>query len=309
MTEPQQRTRRPQSAARQRQVTVLAAMLGLGAGALVGVVAVLMSMGEGETVRLGNFDPVPVVAPPIGPSAEMPVPVESSGDPSQLVVEPVPAPMQAVDGASGAQTPSGGATTTDSRSPPAADAIPPSELAASTNQEGEQVAMLPPAEPELPAPVVLPPVERRLAPPVRRTVTQTVDAAEVAAGPETIDSQPDASVVAELEEIGLMAQAVGSELTRRRDLRAANLALAQGRLTSPPERSAYALYNRVLTQDPGSPEATGGLQSVREGLINRALAQLAGGELDGARRTLQAAAGAGVDPELIADLRNEVDSR
>jgi hypothetical protein len=44
-------------------------------------------------------------------------------------------------------------------------------------------------------------------------------------------------------------------------------------------------------------------------LINRALAQLAGGELDDARRTLQAAADAGVDLELIADLRNEVDSR
>jgi hypothetical protein len=71
----------------------------------------------------------------------------------------------------------------------------------------------------------------------------------------------------------------------------------------------FALRIRVLTQDPGSPEATSGLQSVREELINRALAQLAGGELDDARRTLQSAADAGVDLELIADLRNEVDSR
>jgi hypothetical protein len=44
-------------------------------------------------------------------------------------------------------------------------------------------------------------------------------------------------------------------------------------------------------------------------LINRALAQLAGDDLDDARRTLQSAADAGADPRLIADLRDEVDYR
>jgi hypothetical protein len=44
-------------------------------------------------------------------------------------------------------------------------------------------------------------------------------------------------------------------------------------------------------------------------LINRALAQLAGDDLDDARRTLQSAADAGANPLLIADLRDEVDYR
>jgi hypothetical protein len=320
-------------------VTVLAGMLGLGAGALAGAVAVLLSTGGGEPTRLGNLDPIPVVTAPVSSLAETPAPAEYSGGASPLVSDPVPTPAEVAGGGSDAQAPplapsqsgpadaaasanavvdgelagapgpSGGVETANSWAPPAADAIPPSEPAATTDQEPEQVAMLVRAEPELPTPVVLPPVERRSIPPVAQTASRTVGAAEAAAGLETIDSQPNATVVAELEEVGLMAQAMATDLTRRRDLLAADLALAQGRLTSPPERSAYALYNRVLTQDPGSPEATSGLQSVREELINRALAQLAGGELDDARRTLQAAADAGVDLELIADLRNEVDSR
>lgn len=158
-------------------------------------------------------------------------------------------------------------------------------------------------------PVVLPPVERRSI----SQVARTAGAAESAANPETIPSKPaskpDPAVVAELEAVGVAAKAMAEELALRRDLHAAHLALLQGRLTTPPEASAYTLYNRVLAQDPGSPEALTGLQSVRQGLINRALAQLAGSELNDARRSLRAAADAGANPLLVADLRDEVDHR
>jgi hypothetical protein len=124
-----------------------------------------------------------------------------------------------------------------------------------------------------------------------------------------IDSRPDPAVVAELEEIGESARALAEEMDRRRDLRAADLALAQGRLTTPPEVNAFALYTGVLERDPGSAEASRGLQTVRQALVNRALAQLADDALADARRTLMAAAEAGVNPKLIADLRTEVDYR
>ena len=333
MAEPRRGTRRPQSA-RRRDLAVMAGVLALGGFTLAGVVAVLVSMGGGETARLGNFEPVPVDTPPVSSPAETPAPAESSGGASPLVADPVQTPAEVADrgsatrapplvpsprgpsdatdpaadgGLAGApgQAPSRAAETTDSGSPPTADALPPSGPAAATDREGEQVAMLPRAKPELPAPVVPPPVERRSVP----QASQSDGAAETVAGPEAIDSRPDATLVAELEEIGEAAQAVAAELALRRDLLAADLALAQGRLTTPPEGSAYTLYNRVLALDPGSPEARTGLQAVRQELINRALAQLAGNALDDARRSLQAAANAGADPQLIADLRSEVDYR
>jgi hypothetical protein len=130
-----------------------------------------------------------------------------------------------------------------------------------------------------------------------------------AAVAEALDLAPDPRVVAELERIGATALALAAELTGRRDLLAADLALAQGQLTTPAEASAYALYSRVLALDPASEDARSGLQSVRQALINRALAQLASGALEQARRSLEAAADAGADPRLIADLQREVDYR
>ena len=165
-------------------------------------------------------------------------------------------------------------------------------------------------------------------------VASSVGTDEVIASSETAGSEPDGTVAAapeqrntatdrrtieraerrparppaaEPEVINETTQAQPAELARA--LFAADRALAQGRLTSPPESSAYALYNRVLALDPGSGEAKKGLQSVRQGLINRALAQLAGNALDDARQSLQAAADAGADPMLVADLRGEIDSR
>ncbi len=132
-------------------------------------------------------------------------------------------------------------------------------------------------------------------------------AAEALTDAERGERRWDAAVVAELEKTGQAARALAAELALRRDLVAADLALAQGHLTTPPETSAYTLYSRVLAQDPGSADARSGLQSVRQELINRALARLASGALDDAHRSLRAAADAGAPAELIADLRGELD--
>jgi TonB family protein len=129
----------------------------------------------------------------------------------------------------------------------------------------------------------------------------------VAATPDTIESEPDGIGLAEREEFDLAPQTPAVDLKGL--LVDANLALTQGRLMAPPEASAYTLYSRVLALDPGSPEAESGLQKVRQGLINRALAQLAGEALDDARRTLEAAEEIGANPQLVADLRGEVDYR
>ena len=123
----------------------------------------------------------------------------------------------------------------------------------------------------------------------------------------TIGSQPEAAVVDEPEERSAMTQPPTVDVTRT--LFAADQALAQGRLTTPAEANAYTLYNRVLAVNPESVEARTGLKSVRQGLINRALAQLASGALEDARMSLQAATDVGADPSLVAHLRDEVNYR
>ena len=124
--------------------------------------------------------------------------------------------------------------------------------------------------------------------------------------------QPKPAVVAKQRKpdaAELAQRARAAEQTRAGLLRAGDVALAQGRLMTPTETSAYTFYKKVLALDPKSAEALGGLKSVRQGLINRALADLAMNELDGARSSLQAAANAGVNPALVADLRGEVEYR
>jgi hypothetical protein len=164
-------------------------------------------------------------------------------------------------------------------------------------------------------PVLLPPIERRPVPQVARAVEPFEPVAQPEPQPtpqptpEPSVSPPDPALVAELEAIGRSARALAAELARRRDLLAADLALAQGRLVTPPESSAYTLYSRVLAQDPGSDRASRGLQAIRQGLINQVLAQLAGGDLDAARMSLQAAERVGANPQLVTDLGGEVDYR
>ncbi len=123
----------------------------------------------------------------------------------------------------------------------------------------------------------------------------------------TIGSHPEAAVVDEREERSAMIQPPTVDVTRT--LFAADQALAQGRLTTPAEANAYTLYNRVLAVNPESVEARTGLKSVRQGLINRALAQLASGALEDARMSLQAATEVGADPSLVTHLRDEVNYR
>jgi hypothetical protein len=93
----------------------------------------------------------------------------------------------------------------------------------------------------------------------------------------------------------------------RRILLSADRALEQGRLVQPPEANAFDLYSRVISLDPEIEEAAAGLVAVRQALINRALAQLATGDLKNADESLVAAAEAGANPMMVADLRNEVE--
>ena len=262
-----------------------------------------------------SADPAPPTASPTAAASAPSADAEGSGSgaaalPSAVPISPLPLPLPAVD------------------APPRTG---PDGREAVADRRAEQSPEPRPVAVPVIEPIVLPSVERRSIPPIAQsraqTGGQTVGAAETGASPETVDSQPDATLlaepvaetvaeqvqvvepVAEPAEISESAQALAAEQARQRSLVAADRALAQDRLMIPPEASAYTLYNRVLALDPESPEARRGLQSVRQGLINRALAQLAGDALEDARATLQAAADAGANPLLVADLRREVDYR
>jgi len=91
-----------------------------------------------------------------------------------------------------------------------------------------------------------------------------------------------------------------------RDLLAAELALAQGRLTQPPENSAFSLYKQLVASNPESSEAKRGFQAVGAALVNRAFAELAAKRWSDAQATLAAAAEAGASPSLVNDLSGEV---
>lgn len=124
---------------------------------------------------------------------------------------------------------------------------------------------------------------------------------------KTTGAQGHASGAAARPEPGKTTREKAAELDAQRALVAANQALADGRLTSPPEANAYTLYNRVLALDPRSAGAKRGLQSVRQGVVNRALAELATRRLEDARKSLKTAAEIGADPMLLAHLQSEVD--
>ena len=162
------------------------------------------------------------------------------------------------------------------------------------------------SEPEpaaVPADPVVPRVER---PSVSVVAQTTVVGEPVSAAKTTNASKVDTGAMRAPPQSVAPTRTQASEVARRRALSAADRALEQGRLTTPPEANAYTLYNRVLALDPESQEARNGLKSVREKLINRALAELAGNALDDARRSLESAAEIGADPSLVANLQNEV---
>ena len=102
-------------------------------------------------------------------------------------------------------------------------------------------------------------------------------------------------------------QAQTAQVRYERDLLAAELALAQGRLTEPSEDNAYSLYQSLVASNPESSEARRGFQAVGAALVNRAFAELAARRWSEARATLTAAAEAGASPNLVANLSGEVD--
>ena len=91
-----------------------------------------------------------------------------------------------------------------------------------------------------------------------------------------------------------------------RDLLAAELALAQGRLTQPPQDNAHTLFKQLVASNPESTEARRGFQAVGAALVNRAFAELAAKRWSDARATLEAAAEAGASASLTDDLSSEV---
>ena len=101
-------------------------------------------------------------------------------------------------------------------------------------------------------------------------------------------------------------QAQVALLLYERDLLAAELALAQGRLTHPPENSAYTLFQKLVASNPESPEARRGFQALGPALVNRAFAEVAARRWSDAQATLAAAAEVGASPSLVADLSRDV---
>ncbi len=265
-------------------------------------------------------------------------PEQEAGAASLPVAAPAAKAAQIAPGGSASSideaTASAAPTRTSPVSPPVKDMRP------TTAPEDREVAVATNTAERSPnSPPVSVPVERPApAPEVRPSTRQVVQIAGAAAvsGSQAIDSQqkpmvqpktavqpksvvqekttvqPKPAVVAKQRKpdaAELAQRARAAEQTRAGLLRAGDVALAQGRLMTPTETSAYTFYKKVLALDPKSAEALGGLKSVRQGLINRALADLAMNELDGARSSLQAAANAGVNPALVADLRGEVEYR
>jgi len=140
-------------------------------------------------------------------------------------------------------------------------------------------------------------------PVVRREVTR--------AAPVTPKAEVEAEVA--MAEVATQAQlrreqeqAQAALMRYERDLLAAELAMAQGRLTQPPESSAYTLYKQLVASNPESSEARRGFQALGAALVNRAFAELAAKRWSDARDTLAAAAEAGASPALVADLSGEV---
>jgi len=234
--------------------------------------------------------PIPAMPTP-SPAVEAPPPRVDAPDPAEGKVDlapAMPAPAQA-------QEP-------EPSPEPAAEADTKEAAADNPTLEPE------PAAAPVIEPIALPPLQRRS---ITRGATRapTIEA-QTAREPSNITADPaDPALLAELEGTANTLRAQIAEVAGRRDLLAADLALKQGRLTTPAEPNAYDLYSAVLAQNPDSTAARKGITAIQGALINRAFAQLAGNELDAARGTLDAASDAGANPGLIADLSGEVDYR
>ncbi len=180
-------------------------------------------------------------------------------------------------------------------------AIPPNEPVAETIASTPAIAAAKPLSQNRPTPEVAErtaPRNTSSAPSTRNPVSRR----EVAgAGPA-----PTSEAAAEAELRREQEQAQMALVIYERDLLAAELALAQGRLTQPPEDNAYSLYKKLVASNPESSDARRGFQALGAALVNRAFAELAAKRWGDARATLAAAAEAGASPNLVADLSGEV---
>lgn len=286
--------RQPAADRRTHSSTRLGALAGLAG---VAMVAAFLLFGEGQSDG-PSFPPAqetapdPVERPPRATS-------DPAGEPAAIsdtsAAEPLPAanPQPVLQPLS----------VPDAADPPRGAAEPQE----TTGQPERSVAAAAEPEPEVTIePVVIPEVPRR-SPPEPATDQPVAAAPPPPARPSL--PKPNPAQVAVLERIGRTATALAEELAQHRNRLAADLALRQGRLVTPPEDNALALYQRVLESNPQSSEALAGLQSVRQALINRTLALLAADALGDARQTLEAAERAGANPMLIENLRGEVEYR
>ena len=143
--------------------------------------------------------------------------------------------------------------------------------------------------------------------PVSRRVVAEADTARAAVqATAAAQTTGTAQATAEADSRRAEERAQAALVMYERDLLAAKLALAQGRLTQPPEDNAHTLYKQLVAANPDSSEAKSGFRAVGEALVNRAFAELAAKRWNDARTTLAAAAEAGVSPNLTADLSSEV---
>ena len=120
---------------------------------------------------------------------------------------------------------------------------------------------------------------------------------------------PEAAGVATLEKTNQTWENIQEGLDIKNELLAAAEALQADRLMAPDEPNAFALYSKVLEQQPESEAALRGLELVRNGLVERARTMLAAEDMQATNEHLDAAGRAGADVALIADLRDEADYR
>jgi protein TonB len=116
---------------------------------------------------------------------------------------------------------------------------------------------------------------------------------------------PDAAGVVTLEKTNVTWENIQESLDIKNDILAAAEALQADRLMPPDQPNAFALYSKVLEQEPGSEAALRGLQLVRNGLLDRARTMLASEDMQATNKHLDAAALAGADAATLADLRDE----
>ena len=248
--------------------------------------------------------------------------------PAATPIPPLPAPAPTVDTAMPAED---GLNLPPAPSQASTDLPSPTDAAAPTDPDPvEPVADSTPDEPPLdhePAVAASPPP----APPVAADPPADPAAADAGAGeqvatvaqpsaaePAPSEAEPpapepapapDPAFVAELDATAQALLAQAADMALRRDLLAADLAMRQGHLVAPLEASAYSYYQRALAKDPDSVEAQQGIVAIQSELVNQALANLAGNNLDAAREALDGAALTGGNPLMVEDLTSEVDFR